>query len=390
MSRLPTLVPVLLTVIVAVFATAFPAAAFETRAKAAIVVDLSTGTVLLEKNADEPRPPASMSKLMTVYMLFDALRAGRVNMDTRFQVSTKARNMGGSSMFLDERDRPTVAQLIQGIIVSSGNDAAVVVAEGLAGSEEAFARQMTEMAKRLGMTHSTFGNASGWPNPYQRMSVRDLAILAQHLIEEFPDLYPHFSQKEFNYDNRATANRHNRNPLLGRGIGADGLKTGHTEEAGYGMVASAVQGDRRVIVVVFGLESSTARAEEAEALVNWSFRQFTKKTVAKADEAIAAADVWNGGEPKVGLAPAKDVDVILPALNSDRVEAEVTYSGPLSAPIKRGEELAELVLKPEGLPEIRRPLVADRDVPIGGFIVRVTTAARALFNRFINGPAEAM
>lgn len=372
------------------FAMTLRAGAFETRAKAAIVVDLSTDTVLLEKNADTPLPPASMSKLMTLYMLFDAIRAGRVQMDTRFKVSSKARSMGGSKMFLDERDRPMVQELIQGIIVSSGNDAAVVVAEGLAGSEEAFARQMTEMAGRLGMTHSTFANASGWPHPYQRMSVRDLAILARHLIEEFPEFYPYFSQQEFDYKNRAPANRFNRNPLLKLGIGADGLKTGHTQEAGYGMVASAVQNGRRVIVVVSGLDSATQRAEETEALFNWSFRQFSPKTVAKAGEPIVTAEVWNGGQPQVGLVPAEDVTVLLPSLADEKVEAEVVYTGPLTAPIRAGDRLAELILRPEGLPELRRPLVADRDVPVGGFTVRVRTAAQSLLQRFLNGPQEAM
>ncbi|SEF57117.1 D-alanyl-D-alanine carboxypeptidase family protein [Jhaorihella thermophila] len=376
--------------IVVLFAMTLRAGAFETRAKAAIVVDLSTDTVLLEKNADTPLPPASMSKLMTLYMLFDAIRAGRVQMDTRFKVSSKARNMGGSKMFLDERDRPMVQELIQGIIVSSGNDAAVVVAEGLAGSEEAFARQMTEMAGRLGMTHSTFANASGWPHPYQRMSVRDLAILARHLIEEFPEFYPYFSQQEFDYKNRAPANRFNRNPLLKLGIGADGLKTGHTQEAGYGMVASAVQNGRRVIVVVSGLDSATQRAEETEALINWSFRQFSPKTVAKAGEPIVTAEVWNGRQPQVGLVPIEDVTVLLAALADEKVEAEVVYTGPLTAPIRAGDRLAELILRPEGLPELRRPLVADRDVPVGGFTVRVRTAAQSLLQRFLNGPQEAM
>ncbi len=380
----------LAAIIAVLLATALRADAFETRAKAAIVLDLSTGTVLLEKNADEPLPPASMSKLMTLYMLFDAIRAGRVQMDTRFKVSSKARGMGGSRMFLDERDRPTVQDLIQGIIVNSGNDAAVVVAEGLAGSEDAFARQMTEMAKRLGMTNSTFANASGWPHPYQRMSVRDLATLARHLIEEFPEFYPYFSEQEFDYKNRAPANRFNRNPLLKLGIGADGLKTGHTEAAGYGMVASAVQNGRRVIVVVSGLDSATARAEETEALINWSFRQFAPKTVARAGEAIVTAKVWNGGQPQVGLVPIEDVTVLLPALADDKVEAEVVYTGPLTAPIRAGDRLAELILRPEGLPELRRPLVADRDVPVGGFMVRVRTAGQSLLQRFLNGPQEAM
>lgn len=235
---------------------------FDTNATGAYVKDISTGTVLLSKNADVPLPPASMSKLMTLNMLFEALKDGRVQMDTRFGVSSKAKAMGGSTMFLNERDRPTVEELIQGIIVMSGNDACVVVAEGLAGTEEAFARQMTDRARDLGMMNSTFANASGWPHPDQRMSMQDLGILAERLINEFPDYYGYFAQKEFAFDNRAPANTTNRNPLLGLGIGADGLKTGHTSEAGYGLVGSAAQGDRRIVFVITGLDSERARRED--------------------------------------------------------------------------------------------------------------------------------
>lgn len=364
--------------------------AFDTTATSAFVFDQTTGTVLMAKNADEPLPPASMSKLMTLYMLFDALRDGRVSLGEQFSVSTKAKNMGGSTMFLNELDRPTADELIQGIIVSSGNDATVVVAEGLAGSEEAFAQQMTEKAKQLGMTHSTFANASGWPHPYQRMSMRDLGILAQHLIEEFPEFYQYFQQTEFNYKDRSPANRFNRNPLLGLGIGADGLKTGHTQEAGYGLVGSAKQGDRRVIFVLSGLPSQEARTQESEAIVNWSFRDFVEKNIAAAETPIAQADVWMGAQQSVGLVPQEDVTVLLPALNDETVQAEIVYKGPLNAPILKGDVLAELVVKPEGLPEFRRPLVAAEDVPNGGFVVKVKTAAQHLITRFANGPSEAM
>lgn len=366
------------------------AQAFDTTATSAFVFDQTTGTVLMAKNADEPLPPASMSKLMTLYMLFDALRDGRVSLGEQFSVSTKAKNMGGSTMFLNELDRPTADELIQGIIVSSGNDATVVVAEGLAGSEEAFAQQMTEKAKQLGMTHSTFANASGWPHPYQRMSMRDLGILAQHLIEEFPEFYQYFQQTEFNYKDRSPANRFNRNPLLGLGIGADGLKTGHTQEAGYGLVGSAKQGDRRVIFVLSGLPSQEARTQESEAIVNWSFRDFVEKNIAAAETPVAQADVWMGAQQSVGLVPQEDVTVLLPALNDETVQAEIVYKGPLNAPILKGDVLAELVVKPEGLPEFRRPLVAAEDVPNGGFVVKVKTAAQHLITRFANGPSEAM
>ena len=201
-------------------------AAYETEARAAYLFDVETGTILFEKEADLPLPPASMSKLMTLNMLFEALRDGRVTLDTTFSVSTRARLMGGSTMFLDETDRPTVEELIKGIIVQSGNDACVVVAEGLAGSEDAFARQMNARAPEIGLNNSTFANASGWPDPNHRMSMRDLGVLATRLIEEFPEYYGYFALEEFDFDGRSPSNRFNRNPVLGLGLGADGLKTG--------------------------------------------------------------------------------------------------------------------------------------------------------------------
>lgn len=361
---------------------AVPAQAFDTRASAAWVYDATTHTVLLDKNANESLPPASMSKLMTLNMLFEALQDGRVTLDTTFSVSTKARQMGGSTMFLNEQDRPTVNELIHGIIINSGNDACVVVAEGLAGSEDSFARLMTERAKALGMTQSVFANASGWPDPNHRMSMHDLGVLARRLIEEFPEYYKVFSQTEFDYKDRSPANRFNRNPLLKLGIGADGLKTGHTTEAGYGLVGSAVQGDRRVIFVITGLESDTARAEEAERVANWAFRQFVQKTVAKAGQQIAVADVWMGDVSTVGLVPAADITLLVPALVQEGVTAEVSYTGPLQAPLAAGQQVAELVVHVPDLPDARLPLVTATAVENAGVLRRMTTAAQVLFNRF--------
>lgn len=371
--------------LILVFATllALPAQAFDTRATAAWVFDETTQTVLLAKNADQPLPPASMSKLMTLNMLFEALQDGRVTMDTTFAVSTKARSMGGSTMFLNEQDRPTVRDLIHGIIVNSGNDACVVVAEGLAGTEEAFAAQMTERAKTLGMTQSTFANASGWPDPNHRMSMHDLGVIARRLIEEFPEEYAIFKETEFNFANRAEANRFNRNPLLKLNIGADGLKTGHTTEAGYGLVGSAVQGNRRVIFVITGLESDTARAEEAERIVNWAYRQFVLKTVAKAGLRVAEAPVWMGRDSTVGLVPAKDVVLLVPASVQDGISAEVSFTGPLAAPLIAGQPVAELIIHIPDLPDARIPLVAEAAVNRAGFAGRLTTAAQVLYQRFL-------
>ncbi|SLN48621.1 D-alanyl-D-alanine carboxypeptidase DacC precursor [Falsiruegeria litorea R37] len=371
---------------------ALPAHAFDTKATAAYVLDQSTGTVLLAKNAEEPLPPASMSKLMTLYVAFEALSDGRLTLDERLPVSQHAMNYGGSTMFLNTQDRVRVEDLIRGIIVLSGNDACAVIAEALSpdGSEAGFARYMTQRAKQLGMMNSTFANSNGWPAAGHRMSVQDLAVLANRLISDFPQYYPLFAETEFEFDGRAPSNTRNRNPLLRLGIGADGLKTGHTQEAGYGLVGSAKQADRRVIFVISGLDSTAQRAEEAEAIVNWSFRHFTQKTIAKADTPVAQVQVWMGSQQSVGLVPAEDLSLLLPVLGGKEVQADVVYDGPVNAPIAKGQQLAELVIKPEGLPEMRRPLVAVQDVPLGGFVVRMKTAASLLLKQFTDGPAGAM
>jgi serine-type D-Ala-D-Ala carboxypeptidase (penicillin-binding protein 5/6) len=375
-------------VLLALALAALPARAFETAASAAWVYDMTTGTVLMDKNADQPVPPASMSKLMTITMLFEALKDGRVTMETEFAVSSRAKAMGGSTMFLQETDRPMVRDLIHGMIVNSGNDACVVVAEGLAGTEEAFAAQMTERGKALGMTASTFMNASGWPDPGHRMSMRDLGIVAQHLITDFPEYYPIFAETEFNYLDRAPDNRFNRNPLLKLGIGADGLKTGHTTEAGYGLVGSAKQGDRRIIFAITGLGSEQARAEEAERIVGWAFRQFSEKTVAKTGVRIAEAEVHLGSADTVGLVPAQDVRLLVPALVQDNLTAEVVYNGPLIAPVVKGTEVAEMIIHAPDLPDRRVPLVAEADVGKAGFLKRLSSAAGALYGRYLGAPAS--
>lgn len=348
--------------------------AFETRARAAWVYDLTTGTVLLEKQANEPLPPASMSKLMTVNMLFEALRDGRVALDEVFAVSSYAKSMKGSTMFLNETDRPKVEDLIKGIVVLSGNDACVVVAEGLAGTEAEFALKMNERAKALGMNDSHFVNASGWPDPEHLMSMHDLGILAVRLITEFPEYYNNFSLTEFPYDGRSPDNRFNRNPLLKLGIGADGLKTGHTEEAGYGLVGSAVQDGRRIVVVISGLADEKERSEEAERIINWAFREFIQKTVATKGTKIIDAPVWMGSADTVGLVVEKDLTLLLPSLAQDKLKSEVKFVGPISAPIAAGTKLADMIIDIPGHAPVTVPLVAEADVAKGGFGKRVKTA----------------
>jgi serine-type D-Ala-D-Ala carboxypeptidase (penicillin-binding protein 5/6) len=372
--------------------TSLPAQAFETQATSAWVFDVATHTVLMDKNGEASVPPASMSKLMTVNMLFEALKDGRVTMDTTFGVSDHAisyTEAGGSTMFLQKGDRPTVHDLIRGMIVNSGNDACVVVAEGLAGTEAAFAEQMTQRAKALGLENSTFANASGWPDPMQRMSMKDLGVLSQRLIEVFPDLYTVFGETEFNYKNRAPANANNRNPLLALGIGADGLKTGHTEEAGFGMVGSVKQGDRRIIFAITGLTSAAERASEAEKISQWAFRQFALKTAAKAGQPLAQAAVFMGTSKTVGLVPAEDIRLLIPALAQEGLQAQVVYNGPLTAPVAKGQRVAELVIDVPGLPERRVPLLTEAAVEKGGFLDHLTAAAQKLYADYIGKSAAA-
>jgi len=369
-----------------------PAAAFDTAASAAYVVDVGTGTVLLNKNADQPLPPASMSKLMTLYVAFEAIRDGRLSLDEKLPVSQHAMSYGGSTMFLDTTDRVSVEDLLRGIVVLSGNDACAVIAEALSpdGTEAGFARFMTQRAQQMGMTNSTFANSNGWPAPNHRMSMRDLGLLARHIITDFPEFYPMFAETEYAFDGRAPQNTQNRNPLLSLGIGADGLKTGHTQAAGYGLVGSAKQGDRRVIFVVSGLETAQARAEDAEAIVNWAFRQFAENTLIKAGTDVARADVWMGDAGSVGLVTSADLTMLLPVLGDDQVKAEVIYDGPLQAPVTAGTQVAELVVTPEGMPETRVPLLAGSDVARGGFATRLKTVSGLLIKRLQQGPEGAL
>jgi D-alanyl-D-alanine carboxypeptidase (penicillin-binding protein 5/6) len=372
--------------LLALTATFASAQSFETQARAAYVYDMTTGTVLLEKNADTPLPPASMSKLMTLYMAFEAISDGRLSANDELLVSEHAMSYQGSSMFLRSGERVRVEDLIRGVIILSGNDASAVLAETLSpdGTEAGFARMMTAKARDLGMMNSTFANSNGWPDPNQRMSVRDLGILAQHLITDFPTYYPIFAEEEFHFDGRVPSNSQNRNPILGLGLGADGMKTGHTQEAGYGLVGSAKQGDRRIIFVVTGLESAAARAEEGQRILNWSFRQFAQKNVIETGTRVAEAQVWMGQMPTVGLTVAEDVSMLVPVLTGDNVEAEVVFDAPIEAPISAGQTLGELIVRFDDLPERRIPLVAEADVPLGGFTVRMRTAVMVLLDKVMS------
>ncbi|MBF9046354.1 D-alanyl-D-alanine carboxypeptidase [Rhodobacterales bacterium LSUCC0031] len=363
---------------------------YDTEATAAYVIDHGSGQVLLAKNADVPLPPASMSKLMTLLMAFEALRDGRLNLETRVGVSAHAMSFGGSTMFLNTTDRPTVEDLIRGIIIVSGNDASVALAEALSpdGTEAGFARIATERARALGMTSTTILNASGWPMPGHVMSMRDLGILAEEIITAHPQYYRYFVETEFDYENRAPANRFNRNPLLGLGIGADGLKTGHTQEAGFGLVGSAVQGSRRVTFVITGLPSAEARARESERILNWAFRQFVERQVVDQGREMARLPVFMGSGPDVAIAPAHDLSLLLPVLGEPPLSAEISYVSPVIAPIAVGDTLGEMVVRlgeGDDVIEHRIPLLATGDVAEGGIAVRLRTALRAILDEVL-GP----
>ena len=369
------------SIFLALLISTLPASAFDTAAKSAIVLDVGTNQTLLEKNADMALPPASMSKLMTLNMVFEALDDGRWTLDKPVPVSTHAASFGGSTMFLEAGDRPTVEDLIRGVIVLSGNDASVALGEALAGSEPAFAQQMTIRAQELGMTASTFANASGWPAAGHRMSMRDLAVLGKRLITEFPQYYGYFAETEFQYEDSPPANRFNRNPLLKLNIGADGLKTGHTQEAGFGLVGSAMQNGRRIVFVFSGLDTSEQRAQEAERLTNWAFNQFVERQLAEEGVILTQAEVWMGEAASVGMATPTDVNAMIPVLGRDGVRAKINYVGPLMAPIEAGDEIAQLIVSVPGFEDVAHPLVATETVPAGGFVVRVRTAATVLFRQ---------
>tara|TARA_B100000963_G_scaffold81059_1_gene68950 strand:- start:377 stop:1567 length:1191 start_codon:yes stop_codon:yes gene_type:complete len=386
----PTLNFLITLLLSTIFLWAGKALSFETSAKAAYILDQTTGTVLLEKNADQPLPPASMSKLMTLYMAFEYIDQGRLKLKEKLPVSDAAVKYRGSTMFLNTSDRVSVEDLLRGIIVLSGNDACVVLAEALSpdGTEKGFAELMTKRAKKMGMLNSVFANSNGWPHPRHKMSVKDLAILANKIVTDFPEYYSMFAEDTFEFDGRAAANTRNRNPLLGLGIGADGLKTGHTSEAGYGLVGSALQGERRVIFVITGLRSQSVRADEAEAIVNWAFRQFTEKQYGEKNDVIGFAPVWNGASPQVGLALAEDLDLLVPVFDNEDINFSAEIKTPIKAPLSKGAKIGNLIISRPNLPTFSVSLVAAENIGTGGFKEKVFSAAKFILSS-INQSQEA-
>lgn len=350
---------VVFTVALIALSAAPGAFALETLGKQVIIIDAKTNAVLFEKNADELMPPSSMSKIMTIYRLFELLKDKRLSMDDTFRVSEKAWRKQGSKMFVSVNSRVKIEDLIRGIIVQSGNDATIVVAEGIAGTESAFADELNELAKRLGMNNSTFRNASGWPDPEHQTTARDLAKLALATIQNFPEYYKYYGEKTFTYNGIKQSNR---NPAIYRNIGADGLKTGHTEAAGYGLTASAERKGRRIILVINGLPSKKARSTESERLIDWAFRTFGNYKLFSAGEQVTEAEVWLGNQPKVSLVIEKELELTLNRRVRRDMKVSVAYQEPLPAPIRKGDTVAILKVELPGQENMEIPLVAGEDV----------------------------
>ena len=353
---------------------AWSQAGYSTQAKQAILIDADTNAILFEHNADQLMHPASMSKLMTLAMVFKALKAGQLKLEDEVQMSVNAWRNGGApsgtaAMFVPVGEKVTVDELIQGIIVQSGNDASMAIAEAMAGTEQAFAQLMTQRAHELGLKSSTFKNATGLHDPEHLTTARDLAHLAQHVIKQYPEYYPMFAQPDFRYRRHRFINR---NPLLKLDIGADGLKTGYTEESGYGIVASAKQDGRRLIVVVNGLPTAAKRNDEAARLLQWGFRSFSEFRLFDEGEVVGRARVWGGDQFYLPLTGnGTGVSVWLPrAVANQRLKAEIIYDSPLKPPIRKGEPVAKLRVTSAINSTSEVPLYAAEDVATAGIMRR--------------------
>jgi D-alanyl-D-alanine carboxypeptidase (penicillin-binding protein 5/6) len=384
----------LLAAPLAIVALAVPSMAaapqYTTEVPIGYLKDLSSGAILFQRDPDRRMPPASMAKMMTVYVAFDLIKRGELKLNQTFTVrpETWAKWHGpaaGSTMFLSANENVSVSDLLKGIVTLSGNDACVVLAEGISGSEEAFVERMNRKAQELGLTNSHFGTSNGWPdNGVTYVTARDLGTLASGTIQNYPDLYKKFySLRSFTWGKTLGAGQDitqaNRDPLLGRVAGADGLKTGHTEEAGYGFTGSAEQNGRRLVLVLAGMKSWNQRVEESVRLMEWGFRAWQAKPLVAAGKQVSTAEVQLGNASSVGLVAAKALTVTLPAGAAPELSAKVVYDGPIKAPIKAGQHIADLVVSSPDLPAQRMPLVADKDVAAAGFFGRAWTGLTSFF-----------
>ncbi len=348
-------------------------------AKYVFIQDTTTGAILFEQNADVPMPPASMSKLMTVVMVMERLKDGSLHLDDRLNVTEKAWRMQGSKMFVQLGDQIRVEDLLRGVIIQSGNDACIVLAEGLAGSEAAFAERMNEHARKIGLTNSTFKNATGWPDDGHVMSARDLATLATYIIRNFPQYYHYFSEIDFEWNGIKQGNR---DPLLYRAGGADGLKTGHTSVSGYGLTASAIRAGRRIVVVMNGLNSMQQRADEASRLMDWAFREYENYPLLRAGQAVDMADVWLGQSQQIPLVVNQDLVVSMRRSQRPGLKLTVRYDNPIPAPVRAGQTIGTLNIESPGAPAREMPLVAGADVDKVGLFDRMGAA----LGYMIHGP----
>ena len=362
---------------------------FTTTAKTALVMDNSSGEILLSKNINRPIPPASMSKLMTLWMVFESLKEGKLEMDDTFKVSKKAWKKGGSKMFLREGESVSIENLIKGVIIQSGNDACIVLAEGLAGTEENFAELMTLRAKEIGLTNSNFKNSTGWPDPDHKMTSKNLVTLANKMREEFPSYYEIFDDLEFTWDG---ITQKNRNPLLLMNLGADGLKTGYTEEAGYGLIASAKQNERRITFIITGLKSIGQRAREAKGITTWAFKKFKLKTFFKKGITILEVPVWRGEKERVKISATSDVRILIDNVSKKSAEMYVVLKEPLVAPLKKGQKInGHLVIEKFNLTKetgkkkkIFFPLEVNEDLERGGLTNKLRTNFGTLKYKFFS------
>ena len=353
---------------------------YQTAAAHAMLIEAESGSVLFEKAADDLIPPASLSKLMTQEVVFNEIKQGRLNPTTEFIVSTNAWRRGGapshtSSMFIPIHSKVSVDDLLHGAIIQSANDACIALAEGISGNESTFAELMTKRARELGLTKSTFGNSTGLPDPRQLMTARELAKLARHLIETYPDYYKYYSEREFTWNK---IRQFNRNPLLNMNLGADGLKTGFTKEAGYGLVGSAVQNGLRLIVVVNGLRSEKERSDEAKKLLEWGFHSFQSGLLFAAGQEIAQAKLYGGVRGHVPLMAGKEVRLMVPRGSRDKIIARVVYSGPVRAPVEQGQKIGLLKVWRGGSVVLEVPLQAAESVSTGSMPQRALDAASEL------------
>jgi D-alanyl-D-alanine carboxypeptidase (penicillin-binding protein 5/6) len=352
-----------------------PLGPLDVQARQALIVDYATGAVLLEKNADQLMPPSSMSKLMTMYVVFEQLKAGRLQLDQTLPVSERAWRMGGSKMFVELGGQVRVEDLIRGVIVQSGNDACIVLAEAISGSEQQFAELLNSTGRRIGLQNSNFRNSTGWPDPEHRMTARDLSILARRIIQDFPEQFAYYNERSFRFNN---ITQENRNPLLSRVAGADGLKTGHTEEAGFGLTGTARRGDRRVILVVNGLPSMRARAEESERLMEWAFREFEAVVLFRAQDTIEEVPVYLGERNRVPMVGGRDLVLTLPRQWRSRLQVRLRYEAPLTAPVARGQTIGTMIVGGQGVPALEVPLLAGADVERLGVVSRIPAVVSRL------------